>query len=79
VAWRYPHYGFGGYGYGGGAVYGSGVAPGVNYSAPAPAPTGGCLTKQELPDGSALFQDLCTQEQAESPPQGPAPGRPNGS
>ena len=43
-------------------------------SAPAPARSGGCLTKRELPDGSALFRDLCTQEEAESQPQGGAPG-----
>jgi hypothetical protein len=43
-------------------------------SAPAPAPAGGCLTKRELPDGSALFRDLCTQEEAVSPPpSAPAP------
>jgi hypothetical protein len=67
----YPRYG---YGYRGGAIYGAGVGPSVNYAAPAPAPasapTSGCLTKQELPDGTALFQDLCTQEQAETQPQG---------
>ena len=39
-----------------------------------PARSGGCLTKRELPDGSALFRDLCTQEEAESQPQGGAPG-----
>jgi hypothetical protein len=38
--------------------------------AAAPAPSGGCLTKRDLPDGSAL----CTHEQAESQPQGNAPG-----
>ena len=43
------------------------VAP---VSAPAP---GGCLTKRELPDGSALFRDLCTQEEAVSPPPTSAP------
>jgi hypothetical protein len=42
--------------------------------AAAPAPSGGCLTKRDLPDGSALFRDLCTHEQAESQPQGNAPG-----
>jgi hypothetical protein len=43
-------------------------------SAPAPTPAGGCLTKRELPDGSALFRDLCTQEEAVSPPpSAPAP------
>jgi len=51
------------------ATTGAALAP-----ASAPAPSGGCLTKRELPDGSALFRDLCTQEQAESQPQGRAPG-----
>jgi hypothetical protein len=46
----------------------------LSASAPAPSGSGGCLTKRELPDGSALFKDLCTQEQAESQPQGGAPG-----
>ncbi len=54
---------------GGVAVANAGPAPG-----PAAAPTGGCLTKRELPDGSALFRDLCTHEQAESEPQGGAQG-----
>jgi hypothetical protein len=49
------------------ASVGGSVAP-----AGAPAPAGGCLTKRELPNGSALFRDLCTQEQAESQPQGGA-------
>jgi len=58
--------------YSGGSVsvasVGASVAP-----ASVPVPSGGCLTKQELPDGSALFRDRCTQEQAESQPQGGAP------
>jgi hypothetical protein len=28
-----------------------------------------CLTKQELPDGSVLFQDICTKQSAIAPPQ----------
>jgi hypothetical protein len=52
------------------ASVGASVAP---TGAPAPAPFGGCLTKRELPDGSALFRDLCTQEQAESQPPSGAP------
>jgi hypothetical protein len=61
-------------------IYGGSVAvaraggSAVSVSAPAPSGSGGCLTKRELPDGSALFKDLCTQEQAESQPQGGAPG-----
>jgi hypothetical protein len=39
-----------------------------------PAPSGGCLTKRELPDGDALFKDRCTGEKAESQPQGGNPG-----
>ena len=50
------------------ASVGTSVAPA---GVPAPAPAGGCLTKRELPDGSALFRDLCTQEQAESQPPAP--------
>jgi hypothetical protein len=48
----------------------SATVPVAPASAPAPAPTaaGGCLTKRELPDGSALFRDLCTQEEAVSQP-----------
>lgn len=38
----------------------------------APVAPANCLTKRELPDGSALFRDRCTQEQAESPPAGAA-------
>jgi hypothetical protein len=34
-----------------------------------PAPTGNCLTKRELNDGSALFKDRCTGEEAESQPK----------
>jgi hypothetical protein len=45
-------------------------------SAPASAPaTGGCLSKRELPDGSALFRDRCTGEQADSQTQGGAGSR----
>ena len=75
-----PRFGFG-IGHGPVVATGAGAA-----SAPAPmamasggAPSGGpsrgCLTKQELPDGSALFRDMCTQEQAESQPQGGAPAQ----
>jgi hypothetical protein len=46
----------------------------VSARAQVPSGSAGCLTKRELPDGSALFKDLCTQEQAESQPQGGAPG-----
>jgi hypothetical protein len=28
-----------------------------------------CLTKQSLPDGSVLFQDICTKESAIAPPK----------
>jgi hypothetical protein len=63
------------YGVGGGVAYGSGAGYSAAASAPAAAaPSTGCLTKQELPDGTALFQDLCTQEQAETqPPMPPQP------
>jgi hypothetical protein len=41
--------------------------------APAAAPQAAaepcnCLTKQSLPDGSALFQDICTKESATASP-----------
>ena len=37
--------------------------------APAPAPAScSCLTKQNLPDGSVLFEDICTKESAVAPP-----------
>jgi hypothetical protein len=73
----WPRFGFG---YRGAPVYGSGVGPSATYAAPvsAPAPARGCLTKQELPDGTALFQDLCTQEQAETQPQGAPQEMPQG-
>ena len=32
-------------------------------------PTGNCLTKQYMPDGSALFKDLCTSEFAIATPE----------
>jgi hypothetical protein len=50
----------------------------VRVSAPAPAPRMqsqaavepcNCLTKQSLPDGSVLFQDICTKESAIAAPQ----------
>ena len=36
--------------------------------AAAQAPTN-CLTKQNLPNGAVLFQDVCTQQSAIAPPQ----------
>ena len=58
----------------GGGPIGPGAAP---MSAPAmaaagpQAPTGSCncLTKQNLPNGGVLFQDVCTQQSAIAPPQ----------
>jgi len=47
-------------------VVSGGAAPA---STPAPAPSGGCLSKRELADGQAVFKDNCTGEQAESQPQ----------
>jgi hypothetical protein len=47
------------------------VTGSVAASAPASVPApGGCLSKRELPDGSALFRDHCTGEEAESQMQG---------
>jgi hypothetical protein len=45
----------------------------VASAAPAVTPAPHCLTKRELPDGDALFRDLCTGEHAESQPQGSNP------
>jgi hypothetical protein len=42
----------------------------VRVSAPGPqAEPCNCLTKQSLPDGSVLFQDICTKESAIATPQ----------
>jgi hypothetical protein len=42
----------------------------VRVSAPAPqAEPCNCLSKQSLPDGSVLFQDICTKESAIAAPQ----------
>jgi hypothetical protein len=70
--WRW-RFGFNHRIYEGGGVAVANAGPAAAPAA-APAPTGGCLTKRELPDGSALFRDMCTHEQAESQPQGGAPG-----
>jgi hypothetical protein len=74
--WWWPRYRFG-FRYGGVNVVSAPttVSTPAPASAPAPAPTGSCLTKRELPDGSALFRDRCTGEQAESQPQGGPPGQ----
>jgi hypothetical protein len=66
--WRW-RFGFNHRVYEGGGVAVANAGPSASPAA-APAPTGGCLTKRELPDGSALFRDMCTHEQAESQPQG---------
>ena len=54
IWWHQPHYGV------------------VEYSAPvvtaAPAPCN-CLTKRYLQDGSVLFKDLCTKEEAMATPE----------
>jgi hypothetical protein len=64
--WNYCHPGFHvGVGVTSTVVSG-GAAPA---STPAPAPSGGCLSKRELSDGQAVFKDHCTGEQAESQPQ----------
>jgi len=75
-AWRHWHY-RNGYVSSGSAGY---VAPSYAASTPAPASCN-CLTKEYLPDGSVLFKDLCTKEQASasdgSSPvaRGPSPSR----
>jgi hypothetical protein len=46
------------------------VSAGVSVpAAPAAAAPCNCLTKQNLPDGSVLFQDICTKESAIAAPQ----------
>jgi hypothetical protein len=67
--WRFGHRLY----EGGGVTVASAGASAAPAAGPAPT-GGGCLTKRELPDGSALFRDLCTHEQAESQGQGGAPG-----
>jgi hypothetical protein len=78
VTWPYhgDNWGHGwnrGYGWQPEAVVVGGPVP----SAPAPVPTiaaapavepCNCLTKQSMPDGSVLFQDICTKESAIAPP-----------
>jgi hypothetical protein len=79
---RWPHYGHWRYWYrwhpvyfGGGAPVGPASAPAAAMPGPAAAapqaPTGACncLTKQDLPNGGVLFQDVCTQQSAIAPPQ----------
>ena len=44
----------------------AGVSVRAAQAAPAPC---NCLTKQNLPDGSVLFQDICTKESAIAAPQ----------
>jgi hypothetical protein len=65
-----------------GYVVPSGGAPVVTSASPNPARTADavqpqadarCLTKQYLPDGRAVFQDVCTHEEAVSEAK-PAPG-----
>jgi hypothetical protein len=45
------------------------VSAGVSVPAQAAAAPCNCLTKQNLPDGSVLFQDICTKESAIAAPQ----------
>jgi hypothetical protein len=65
----HPHFGVG---VGGTSTVVSGGAS-TPASTPAPAPTGGCLSKRELSDGQALFKDRCTGEKAETQPQAGSP------
>jgi len=82
---RWPVFGHGNWGhwyrwhpvvYGGVPVAPVEVAPAAVAAIPGPAvapqaPTGtcNCLTKQQLPNGAVLFQDVCTQQSAIAPPQ----------
>jgi hypothetical protein len=62
---------------GGGYSVGGSYQPSSGGTAAAPAAPCNCLTKQYLPDGSVLFQDICTREAATMPAaqqaNGPAP------
>ena len=56
------------------AMRGPGPASSAPVRASAPAPQSAaspcnCLTEQQLPDGSVLFQNTCTKESAIAPPQ----------
>ena len=57
VWWHQPHYGV--------VDYSSVTAPVASATTPAPC---NCLTKQYLQDGSVLFTDLCTKEEAMATP-----------
>jgi hypothetical protein len=52
---------------GGGYSVGGSYQPSSGGTAAAPAAPCNCLTKQYLPDGSVLFQDICTREAATMP------------
>jgi hypothetical protein len=57
VWWHQPHYGV--------VDYSTVTAPVATATTPAPC---NCLTKQYLQDGSVLFTDLCTKEEAMATP-----------
>jgi len=56
VWWHQPHYG---------VEYSTVSAPVQTATSPAPCT---CLTKQYLQDGSVLFKDTCTREEAMATP-----------
>jgi hypothetical protein len=70
---HWDHYRWHPVNYGGGAPTGPvAAAPAAAMPGQAPqGPTGACncLTKQNLPNGGVLFQDVCTQQSAIAPPQ----------
>jgi hypothetical protein len=69
---HWDHYRWHPVSYRGGAPVGPvAAAPVAAIPGQAEAPTGACncLTKQNLPNGSVLFQDVCTQQSAIAGPQ----------
>ena len=80
---RWPVFGHGNWGhwyrwhpavYGGAPIGPVAAAPAAAILGPAAEPQGptgtcNCLTKQLLPNGAVLFQDICTQQSAIAPPQ----------
>jgi hypothetical protein len=58
VWWHQPHYGV--------VEYSTVSAPVAAATAPAPC---NCLTKRYLQDGSVLFKDICSKEEAMATPE----------
>lgn len=78
--WRFHHWNYGwyhGYGWrrpavvvaGAPAAVVAGPAQATPAAAPASAGPCNCLTKQNLPNGAVLFQDICTKQSAIASPE----------